>query len=86
MKLTLRLVLVPCLAGCSFSGCDLGRTFYRGPLGHGRFEGTPVTVIEFFTVFPLVSIVLLTAGNRSISRFFIKQVKVAHCPEFASKA
>jgi hypothetical protein len=70
MKLTLRLVLIPVSLGVAFLFAIWGEHFTVAPLGHhGGYEGTPATVLEFFTVFPLVSIVLLIAGNRAISRY-----------------
>src|SRR6266480_4263950 len=56
MKLTLRLVLVPVSLAVAFLLAIWGERFTVAPLGHGRYEGTPVTEVEFFTVFPLVSI------------------------------
>jgi hypothetical protein len=70
MKLALRLVLVPVSLTLAFLLAIWGERFTAAPLGHGRYEGTPVTVIEFFTVFPLASIVLLITGNRAINRYF----------------
>ena len=70
MKLTLRLVLAPVSLAVGFLLAIWGERFTVAPLGHGRYEGTPLTEVEFFTVFPLVSIVLLIAGNFPISRYF----------------
>src|SRR5438094_6396801 len=70
MKLTLRLVLVPVSLAVAFLFAIWGERFTLAPLGNNRYEGTPATVLEFFTVFPLVSIVLLIAGNLAISCYF----------------
>jgi hypothetical protein len=69
MKLALRLVLVPVSLALAFLLAIWGERLTVAPMGHGH-EGTPVTVLEFFTVFPLASIVLFITGNRAINRYF----------------
>jgi hypothetical protein len=72
MKLSLRIVLVPVSLAVAFLLESWGERFTVAPLRNGRSEGTPITFIEFFTVFPLVAVIPLVMGNRAISRYFSK--------------
>jgi hypothetical protein len=40
------------------------------PLGNGHFEGTPLTMLAFFVVFPLTLIIVLAIGNILITRYY----------------
>ena len=70
VKLILRIALVPVSLAVGLLLAFWGIRFTLVPLPSGFYEGTPITILEFFTVFPAVSIALLMVGNRAISRYF----------------
>jgi hypothetical protein len=43
-------------------------TFTGAPLGNGKYEGTPLTPVVVFTIFPLTLIVVNVAGNLFVNR------------------
>ena len=45
-------------------------SFVGVPLGDGHLEGTPVTVVMVFGVFPLSLAAVLVIGNLLINRYF----------------
>lgn len=45
-------------------------SFTGAPLGNGKYEGTPLTPVVAYTVFPLTLIVVFALGNILINRHF----------------
>jgi hypothetical protein len=70
MKLTLRILLVFVSPLIAYFSAMWGERFTLAPLRSGGYEGTPLTAVEFFTVFPLILIALLIAGHFVINRYF----------------
>jgi hypothetical protein len=70
MKVTLRVLLVFASLFIAYFVTRYAASFTGAPLGDGHMEGTPVTVVVIFAVFPLILIVVLVIGNLLINRYF----------------
>ena len=70
MKVRVRVLLVVASLFIAYLVTRYAVSFTGAPLGGGRMEGTPLTVVVAFTVFPLSLIVVLVIGNLLIGRYF----------------
>jgi hypothetical protein len=70
MKIAFRVlsILVSLCIAFLLSGYAVSFTF--APLATGGREGTPITVIMAFTIFPLSFLVLLAMGDLLINHYF----------------
>ena len=70
VKLILRMTLILVSLTIAFLAASWGARFTLAPVGNGFYEGTVLTLVEFFTVFLIVFFVLFIPGNRAIGRRF----------------
>jgi drug/metabolite transporter (DMT)-like permease len=70
VRLVLSFVLVLASYAVSLGLAWFAGTFTLNPLGSGRYEGTPVTVVVFLGVFLLMVVVSLVAGSIALNRYF----------------
>ena len=73
MKNILRVLLVFVSFSTAYFVAMYAERFTGVPLGDGQTEGTPLTEVAFFTVFPLTLVVVLVFGNMLITRNFRSQ-------------
>ena len=73
MKIRLKVLLVFASLFIAYLATRSAASFTGAPLGGGRVEGTPVTVVVIFAVFPLSLIGVLVVGNLLINRYFRAQ-------------
>ena len=70
MKVTLRVLVVLPSFFVAYFATIYAASFTGAPLPGGGKEGTPLTEIVTFTVFPLSLIIVLVIGNLLITRYF----------------
>ena len=70
MKMSLKLLLVFAAFFTAYFTTIYATSFTGAPLAGGGKEGTPLTEVVVFTVFPLSLIVVLLIGNLLINRYF----------------
>ena len=70
MKVSVRVLLVFASLFIAYLVTRYAVSFTGAPLGRGRMEGTPLTVVVTFAVFPLSLIVVLVIGNLAINHYF----------------
>jgi hypothetical protein len=75
MKSTLRILLLLASFPIAYFAGLYAESFTLAPLGNGHFEGTPLTMLAFFVVFPLTLIVVLVIGNVLITRYYRNKIK-----------
>jgi hypothetical protein len=73
MKVSLRVLVVLGSFFVAYFATLYATSFTGAPLAGGGKEGTPLTEIAVFTVFPLTLIVVLVIGNLLINRYFRAQ-------------
>jgi len=71
---TLKAVLALASFPIAYFAAMYATGFTGAPLGNGKYEGTPLTPVVAFTVFPLTLIVVNVAGNMLINRHFHSKV------------
>ena len=69
MKISVRVLLVFASLFIAYLVTRYAVSFTGVPLGGGRMEGTPLTVVVTFAVFPLSLIVVLVIGNILMNRY-----------------
>ena len=70
MKVSVRVLLLFASLFIAYFATRYAMSFTSAPLGGGRSEGTPLTVVVTFAVFPLSLIVVLVIGNLLINHYF----------------
>jgi hypothetical protein len=75
MKNVLRILLALASFPTAYFAGLYAESFTLAPLGNGHFEGTPLTMLAFFVVFPLTLIMVLVIGNILITRYYRKKSK-----------
>jgi hypothetical protein len=70
VKVSVRVLLVFASLFIAYLATRYTASFTGAPLGGGRMEGTPLTVVVAFAVLPLILIVVLVIGNFLINRYF----------------
>lgn len=66
----IRAVLVLASFPIAYLTTRYATTLTGAPLGNGKYEGTPLTPLVAFTVFPLTLIAVFVIGNVFINRHF----------------
>ena len=69
VKISVRVLLVFASLFIAYLVTRYAVSFTGVPLGGGRMEGTPLTVVVTFAVFPLSLIVVLVIGNILMNRY-----------------
>jgi len=70
MKVSLRVLVVLASFFVAYFVTTYATSFTSAPLAGGGKEGTPLTEITVFTVFPLTPVIVLVIGNFLITRYF----------------
>ena len=70
MKVSLRILVVLASFLVAYFVTTYATSLTGAPLGGGGKEGTPLTEITVFTVFPLTLVIVLVVGNFLITRCF----------------
>jgi uncharacterized membrane protein len=73
VKTAVRLLLVLASLCIAFLVMLYAASFTGAPLRSGGVEGTPVTVVVTFTIFPLSFVVVLASANYLMNRYFRKR-------------
>jgi hypothetical protein len=73
-KWTARVLLALVSLPIAYFATAYATTFTGAPLGDGKYEGTPLTPVVVFTIFPLTLIVVFVVGNLFINRHFQSKV------------